>query len=57
MRGILGMAVVTVALSLPGARAQVQNLIEVCGDPNASPRDVVTFCQRALDTGELDARA
>lgn len=39
------------------AHAQLGNLVEVCGDPNASPGDVMNFCQRALNTGQLDDTA
>ncbi|MEM7189765.1 MAG: tetratricopeptide repeat protein [Pseudomonadota bacterium] len=39
------------------ARAQVENFIDVCGNPDADPRDVIDFCQRAIDTGKLGPQA
>ena len=40
-----------------GAKADLRNFVAVCGDPNASARDVVNMCQRALATGELGSEA
>ena len=37
--------------------APLDEFVRVCGDPAAAPRDAARFCQRALDTGELPARA
>ena len=37
--------------------AQLQNFVEICGDPNARPADVVNMCQRALATGDLPKTA
>jgi len=39
------------------SKAQLQNFVSVCGDPNAPARDVVNMCQKALDTGELGPTA
>lgn len=38
------------------AQAQLNTLIEICGSRDSSPREIVNFCQRAIATGELDAR-
>ena len=57
MRAGLLSAVLTLGLWAAPASAQIESLIEVCGDPQASPRDIVNFCQRALSSGKLDERA
>lgn len=36
------------------AAAQLENAVEICGDPQAAPRDIVRFCLMALDSGKLD---
>lgn len=38
------------------ASAQVQTLIDVCGSIDATPQDVVKFCQRAIESGKLKPR-
>lgn len=43
-------------LSLP-AQAQIETLVEICGDPDAAPRDIVNFCQQALSKGRLGPEA
>ena len=53
MRRILFCGAAAFALSVVPALAQLQNAVEVCGDPKASARDIVRFCQMALDTGKL----
>lgn len=57
MRRILSAFVMLAGLIAGPAMAQVENLIEICGDPDASPRDVVSFCQRAISTGKLNPKA
>lgn len=54
-RFITGIAL-AVATAWP-AHAQLDTFIDVCGDPDARPADVVHFCQKALDTGRLPKRA
>lgn len=47
------------ALLVLGACAEagtLENLLDICGKPSASPQDTVSFCQRALASEELDAR-
>lgn len=48
---------ISAGLSTAPAAAPLGNLVEVCGNPNASPRDVIHFCRMALDTGKLDPLA
>lgn len=50
-------AIVLAGLIAWPAQAQLGNLVEICGDPNAPARDVVNFCQRALATGKLGPQA
>ena len=50
-------AVLTVALGAGPAWSQLRNFVDVCGDPDAAPRDVVNMCQRALATGQLGPTA
>jgi len=35
----------------------LENIVEVCGRPSASPEDTVRFCQRALASEKLDPEA
>ena len=49
--------VVSTGLLVTPASAQLQNAVEVCGNPDAAPRDIVRFCRMALDTGKLDPGA
>ena len=51
-RRIFGLVLSTYLISAPAA-AQVENFVAVCGNPDASARDVVTMCQKALATGDL----
>lgn len=44
-------------LSACASSNQLESFVEVCGSPNASPRDVVRMCQNALDTGKLSPTA
>ena len=44
-------------LGTGGVQAQLSTLIEICGSTDAEPRDIVNFCQRAIASGDLDARA
>lgn len=53
-RGFLASLIICMALP---ASAQIENLVSICGDPDAPPRDVVNFCQRALDSGKLSSSA
>lgn len=50
------LAVVLCCCTKP-ASAQLENFVEVCGNPQASSGDVVNACQRALQTGKLSKRA
>jgi Tfp pilus assembly protein PilF len=53
MFGRLRLAVVFLTLGVSHASAQLETLVQGCSDPDASPRDVINFCQRALATGKL----
>ena len=61
MRRLLigGAAAAVLAGGVPAAPAfaQLQNAVEVCGDPDAAPRDIIRFCRMALETGKLDPTA
>jgi Tfp pilus assembly protein PilF len=57
MRRIFTCGAAALAVSAASALAQLQNAVEVCGNPKAEPRDIVHFCRMALDTGKLDALA
>ncbi len=48
---------VLVGLAAAPAAAQLKNAVEVCGNPQAEPRDIVRFCRMALDTGKLEPAA
>lgn len=50
-------AICAAAVSAGPVLAQVSNFAKICGDPKSSARDVVHFCQKALDTGDLNATA
>lgn len=56
MRNLIGAAWIATLIAGP-ASAQLQNFVAVCGDPNASARDVVLMCQKALATGDLSDTA
>lgn len=53
MNRISASVALTVSLIASTAAAQLESFVGVCGDPNASARDVVRMCQKALDTGQL----
>lgn len=53
MQRILICGAAAVAISTVPAWAQLDNAVEICGDPQATPRDIVHFCRMALDTGKL----
>lgn len=53
---MLAAALVTASLSSPAA-ADLRTFVEICGDPESAPGDVLNHCQRAIDTGSLDLRA
>ncbi|MFK7942509.1 MAG: tetratricopeptide repeat protein [Paracoccaceae bacterium] len=55
-RVILATATVVCLLANP-AKAQLGTLIDICGSTDASPREIVNFCQRAIASGQLDSRA
>ena len=60
MRRLLigGAAALTMAAGLAHpASAQLHNAVEICGKPDAAPRDIVRFCRMALDTGKLEPMA
>lgn len=57
MRRVLISGAAAFGVSIAPAMAQLQNAVEVCGNPKAEPRDIVHFCRMALDTGKLDALA
>ncbi len=43
-----------VALLVPGAaRADLQTYVEMCSGATSTPHQVINFCQRAIDTGQL----
>ena len=47
-----------VTMLAPGwAHADLRNFVDVCGNPETPALDVVTMCQRALDTGKLGPTA
>lgn len=50
-------AVLAGGIATSPALAQVRNAVEVCGNPDAEPRDIVRFCRMALETGKLDQTA
>lgn len=54
--GVL-VAILAMGLWSAPAKAQIETLVEVCGDPKAAPRDIVNFCQRALNSGKLNDQA
>ena len=54
--GILA-AILAAGLTAMPAKAQIENLVRICGDPDAAPRDIVNFCQRALNSGKLSDQA
>lgn len=56
---IFGVAAIagTIGISAAPGSAQLRNAVEICGDAQAAPRDIVRFCRMALDTGKLDPLA
>src|SRR5690625_1664109 len=45
------------ALGACAGAGSLENIVEICEKPDASPRDTVSFCQRALASGELGPEA
>ena len=54
--GAAAASAMVAGLAVP-AVAQLHNAVEICGKPDAAPRDIVRFCRMALDTGKLDPTA
>ena len=57
MKVCISVVVFSLALLPISAGATLENSVKICGDPLASPRDVVWFCSKALETGKLKTRA
>src|SRR5690554_4364434 len=45
------------ALGACAEAGSLENILEICGKPDASPQDTVRFCQRALASEKLDSQA
>lgn len=56
MRKLILTGLMVLGLGTGPGHAQLSTMIEVCGSTDASPREIVNFCQRALASGKLDAR-
>lgn len=56
MRNVTMAALLMLNLGSGAAQAQLNTMIEICGSTDASPREIVNFCQRALASDQLDAR-
>lgn len=57
MRHLLACGTAAALLGCAFAEPDIGNIAEVCGNPRAAPADIVSFCRKALDSGQLDGRA
>lgn len=57
MRYLLACAAVMVVLATDQAKAQLEVFVEVCQKDGSDAREVIHFCQRAVDTGQLPPQA
>lgn len=57
MRRALSILALAGVIASGNARADLANFVKICGDPKASAYDIILFCQKAIDTGDLSDSA
>lgn len=53
----LAVLVLIGALVPSGARADLERFVEICGGAKSTAREIVNFCQKAIETGRLNREA
>lgn len=50
-------AMLIFAVSVPSARADLEEFVRICGGAKSSPHDIVHFCRKAIETKLLNRKA